>query len=61
MVNWSEYTKRTLPFNFSNTTQDKTKARKERNGHRRVRRVGALIIGKARRLSQARKACINYG
>ena len=28
MVNWSEHTKRTLPFNYSNTTQDKTKARK---------------------------------
>ena len=53
MVNWSEYTKRTLPFNCSNTTQDKTKARKERKGHRRVRRVGALIIGKARRFAGA--------
>ena len=29
MVNWSEHTKCTLPFNFINTTkQDKTKARK---------------------------------
>ena len=26
MVNWSEYTKLTLPFICSNTTQDKTKA-----------------------------------
>ena len=28
MVNWSEYTKRALLFNCSNTTQDKTKAHK---------------------------------
>ena len=28
MVNWSEHTKCTLPFNCRNTTQDKTKARK---------------------------------
>ena len=28
MVNWSERTKCTLPFNCRNTTQDKTKARK---------------------------------
>ena len=41
MVNWSEHTKRTLPFNCSNTTPDKAEARKAR------RRV--LIIGKARR------------
>ena len=44
MVNWSEHTKRTLPFNCSNTTRDKTKAR---------RRAGALIIGKARRREDA--------
>ena len=52
MVNWSEHTKRTLPFNCSNTTQNKTKAR---------RRV--LIIGKARRCvgEEARKTRINYG
>ena len=30
MVNWSEYIKRTLPFNCSNTTQDKKKERKAR-------------------------------
>ena len=30
MVNWSEHIKLTLPFNCSNTTQDKTKARKAR-------------------------------
>ena len=30
MINWSEHTKRTLPFNCSNTRQDKTKARKIR-------------------------------
>ena len=57
MVNWSEYTKRILPFNCSNTTQDKTKARKARRHvrlvliigktRRRVKRV--LILGKARR------------
>ena len=28
MVNWSKHTECTLPFNCSNTTQDKTKARK---------------------------------
>ena len=44
MVNWSENTKHTLPFNYSNTTLDKKKAR---NARRRVRRV--LIIGEARR------------
>ena len=27
MVNWSEHTKRTLPFNSSNTTQDEKKVR----------------------------------
>ena len=26
MANWSEHTKWTLPFNCSNTTQDKAKA-----------------------------------
>ena len=40
MVNWSEHTKLILPFNYSDTTQDKKKAR---------RRV--LIIGKARKES----------
>ena len=48
MVNWSEHTKRTLPSNCSNTTQDKTKARKER------RRV--LIMGKTRRREGAQGA-----
>ena len=33
MVNWSEHTKRALPFNCSNITQDKPKARK---AHRRA-------------------------
>ena len=47
MVNWSEHTKRTLPFNCSNTTPDKTEARKAR------RRV--LIIGKARIMGKARR------
>ena len=47
MVDWSEHTKPTLPFNYRNTTQDKTKA------GRRVRCV--LTIGKVR------KALINYG
>ena len=28
MINWSTYTKHTLPFNCNNTTQFKTKARK---------------------------------
>ena len=28
MVNWSKHTKHTLPFSYSNTTQDKTKVRK---------------------------------
>ena len=28
MVHWSEHTKFTLSFNWSNTRQDKTKARK---------------------------------
>ena len=28
MVSWNEHTKSTLPFNCSNTTQEKTKARK---------------------------------
>ena len=28
MVDWNEHTKCTLPFNRSNTTQDKTKAYK---------------------------------
>ena len=28
MVNWSEHAKHTLPFNCSNTTQDKKKASK---------------------------------
>ena len=57
MVNWSAHTKRTLPFNCNNTTQDKIKARKtpidegkDAQAHRRVRRV--LMIG---------KACINDG
>ena len=27
-INWTEYTKHTLPFNCSNTIQNKTKARK---------------------------------
>ena len=36
MVNWSEHTKLTLPFNYSNTTQGKTKARKGRKA-RKVR------------------------
>ena len=47
MVNWSEHTKRTLPFNCSNIAQDKTKVRKvpidEGQGAqapRLVRRVG---------------------
>ena len=31
MVNWNEHTKCTLPFNCSNTKQDKTKARKAPN------------------------------
>ena len=31
MVNWSEHTKHTLPFNCSKTTQDQTKARKVPN------------------------------
>ena len=61
MVNWSEHTKRTLPFNCSNTTQNKTKARKARRRCvlivgkpcRRVRRVS--IVGKAwRRFLQTR-------
>ena len=30
MVNWSEHTKLTLPFNCCTTTQDKTKAHKAR-------------------------------
>ena len=51
MVNWSENTKHTLPFNCSNTTQDKTKAPKapidesygvQTSSHkRRVRCIGA--------------------
>ena len=28
IVNWTEHKKHTLPFNCSNTIQDKTKARK---------------------------------
>ena len=28
MINWSEHTKYTLPFNWSNTTHDKTKVHK---------------------------------
>ena len=36
MVNWSEYIKRTLPFNCNNTTHDKTKARKVRKGRSRA-------------------------
>ena len=50
MVNWSEHTKRTLPFNCSNTTQDKINARKALKACRCVGRVS--IISKAR---------INYG
>ena len=42
MVNWNENTKCTLPFNCSNTTQEKTKAR----GH-------VLIFSKARRRAGA--------
>ena len=55
MVTWSEHTKHTLPFNCSNTTKDKTKARKAR------RRV--LIISKARRHVgvPTRKVRNNYG
>ena len=34
MVNWSEYTKLTLPFNCSNTTQDKAKVQKTHKAHR---------------------------
>ena len=44
MVNWSKHTKRTLPFNRSNTTPDKTKAHKVHKARRCI-----LIIGKARR------------
>ena len=51
MVNWSEHTKHTLPFNCSNTTLDN---KKTRNARRRVRRV--LIIGEARRRAGA-QAC----
>ena len=54
MVNWSEHTKRTLPFNCSNTTQDKTKARKARKARRRV-----LIMGKARRREGAQGVQFN--
>ena len=43
MVNSSEHTQRTVPFNFSNTIQDKTKVRKARQASRRVGTVKVKI------------------
>ena len=61
MVNWSELTKRTLPFSCSNATQDKTKAHKARKACRHVRHVWhVLIIGKAHR-HIGMQTYINYG
>ena len=58
MGSWSEHTKRTLSFNRSSTTQEKTKAHKV---HKACRCL--LIIDKTHRRvgAQARKAHINYG
>ena len=49
MVNWSARIKHTLPFNCTNTTQDKTKARKASIDEGKGAQIGA----------QARKELIN--